>query len=85
LFRLQTEGEFDLKAQGKAGSESVEDTKTVKTYEETKPLEKHPLDVRSKSHDGSFLQPLTDVDAFETVIRVKGNVLTKLNFVDKLM
>jgi hypothetical protein len=82
LFRL-SEGEFKLKAEGKAGSEIDEDTKSVKTYEETEPIEKD-LDLRSNKYGSFYVKPLKDVVAYESTVHVIGNLFTELKFVNKL-
>jgi hypothetical protein len=83
LFRL-SEGEFELKAQGKAGNEIGEDTQTVRTYEETEAVEKY-CDLRSNKFGSFYVRPPKDVEAYESIVHVTGNLFTELKFVDKLM
>jgi hypothetical protein len=83
MFRL-SEGDFELKAQGKAGNEINEDTQTVRTYEETEVFEKD-FDLRSNKFGSFYLRPPKNVEAYESIVRVVGNLFTELMFVDKLM
>jgi hypothetical protein len=83
LFRL-SEGNFELKAHGKAGSEIDEDTRTMRTYEETEAFEKD-FDLRSNKFGSFYVRPPKNVEAYETIVHVTGKLFTELKFVDKLM
>jgi hypothetical protein len=73
LFRL-SEGEFELMARGKAGNEIDEDTRPMKTFQETDSVEKYS-DLRSKEQDSFYVPPPKDVTAYETIAHITGNLV----------